>query len=172
MDKKDFEKLKAEEKEHLRKIRELKRKLKGAQTTLKAKEALREIQDATDTSELDAAMEALSDEALDAEVRLDMAMESAGEQQVVDPELNPEELQAKKADDLVAQMKAALLPQESRRKTESTEQSDATDGTTDALPEKTIGRMSTDEEPEGEPLPEKTIGRMSAPTRDQDSSAE
>ncbi len=170
MDKKDFDRLKEKEKEHLRKVRELKRRLRSAQGALRAKEALRALEQASDMSELDAAVQAVSGEVLDAEVRLDMAMESA-RGGPADTALTPEELRRQKADDLVAQMKAALIPKASgdstARGARTPEDEPAPDA--DSLPDKTIGKIKPEAEEEGSSTPpDKTIGRMTSSVNRED----
>ncbi len=170
MTKEEFERLKEEEKAHLREIKRLKGELRDAERMAKVHRAIGEMTAGLETPELDARTESLQRGAIEAEARLDMALESAGITDPSQPVLSPEEERKLKAEALVAQMKAQMDPSGSRTDTESKQAGSVRSGRPankdGSLPEKTIGRQAAEQEGDpSTPEPEKTIGRGSARRR-------
>lgn len=173
MDRKEFERLKEEEKEHLRAIKKLKGQLREAERVARMHRAVGEVTNSLDTTEIDARIEELERKAIEAEARLDVALESSGMQDASEPVLSPEEERKLKAEALVAQMKASLDPG-AARSPEGEPEATAARRTkeegkeeTPPLPAKTIGRRPAEtEDSSDEKVPEKTIGRVSPRRRE------
>ncbi len=154
MDRKEFERIKQAEKEHLRALKKIKRKLHEAQRMQKLREAMQNIDAAGTSNTYDEMLGKLEQETIEQEVRLDMALEGQEDLPELEPEVDEATLRAQKAAELVRQMKLSMgALDESDEEDEDPEP---------AGPEKTIGRMKPDEEedeiPET-PRAEKTIGR-------------
>ena len=169
MTKEEFERLKEEEKEHLRELRRLKGRVREAERMGKVHRAVGEMAAGLETPELDAQTEALQRGAIEAEARLDLALESAGITDPSQPVLSPEEERKLKAEALIARMKAELGASEGRTGVDRPEARVPGSGqapkTEEGTPEKTIGRHASDQPDPSEPEPEKTIGRGSARRR-------
>ena len=158
MDREEFERMKQAEKEHLRKMRELKQQLRSAQRTARLRQAVEGVTRAGSTPDLDASIEAVQLGAIESEVRLDMALESAESAASVDPVIDEEEARRLRAEALVRQMKAALGPTGLDAPRAETGPSDSAP-TPPAGPDKTLGRAPDAQDSAADDLPEKTIGR-------------
>lgn len=162
MDREEFERMKEAEKEHLRKMKALKEQLRSAQRTARLRQAVDGITRARDTPDLDASIEAVQLGAIESEVRLDMALESAADGEPAEPVVDEEEARRLRAEALVRQMKTALGTPglDAGPSRASSGRSDSTPPSS-AGPDKTIGRTAdTPETPDADELPEKTIGRV------------
>lgn len=151
MDRDEFERLKEEEKAHLRKVRVLKQQLREA----KRKQGLLGALQGLDTSGLDATHEEMlrkvTEKNVTAEARFELAMEAldaAEKQEATREEMARIEAERQKtaAADLVRQMKTQMLGDaaehvEAQQSSEST--ADAVDEAA-APPAKTIGPVSDD----------------------------
>lgn len=155
MDREEFERIKQAEKEHLRKLKQIKGQLRDAQRTARLRQAFEEIKGTLDPSEFDTSLETVQREALESEARLDVALEQAEAADTPDlsPALTEEEARKAAAAALVAEMKASLNPGAAPAE-------DATRAASDEdLPEKTIGRLKPPGAKAEEDVPKKTIGR-------------
>lgn len=169
MTKEEFERLKEEEKAHLREIRRLKGQLREAERTAKMHRAVGEMASSLQTPDLDEQTEILQRRAAEAEARLEVALESHGITDPSQPVLSAEEERKLKAEALIAQMKAQLGAL-AERATPDVPPNEAADSGKEAnggesSPEKTIGRKASSNAAPPEPEPEKTIGRGSARRR-------
>ncbi|MEM8559917.1 MAG: hypothetical protein AAGG50_19040 [Bacteroidota bacterium] len=147
MDKKEFERIKAEEKAHLRKLRALKQQYKGVSRQKKVLDALNAMQRPDLDATYDEAMRGLTEDAALTEARLEIAMENAAEAAPKPEQLTEadrEKLRKAEAAALLRQMKAEMgMPvDDAPASSEATSTRDAeTDASqTDAQPERTIGR--------------------------------
>jgi hypothetical protein len=140
MDREEFERIKNEEKAHLREIRRLKGELSRAQRLRSINDALRGMGTGDLDETHDEFVRKLDIESLTAEARYEMAREAAGEEQPPRPVADIEEdLRKAEAAALVNRMKEDLAQ----------------------------GQAPNDAEPEppaAEPPAEKTIGRMRRPS--------
>ena len=159
MDKDEFERLKAEEKAHLRQLRALKQQHREVQRKKNVLDALGNITrpDLTDTH--DEMRGKVTQAAARQEARLDLAMEDAeaAENARAQREADREALQTAEAEQLVRQMKSDLTAGEVSG-TAASRSAEATPAGSD----KTIGRVPPDsgETPEEDPRESaKTIGR-------------
>ena len=100
----EFNKLKEEEKAHLRQLRDLKQQHRDVQRTASILGALRGMDPSGLTAETDANTDALLRDAITQEARLDLAME--GEAERVQTEADREATRQAQAAELVRQMKA------------------------------------------------------------------
>lgn len=109
MDKDEFERIKAEEKAHLRKLRELKQTHRDVQRKAKIVNAVRGMRNADLEAETDALTEGFYRDAALQEARLDLAMDS---QEALDKaaaaEADKEALAKEEAAALIRQMKAEM----------------------------------------------------------------
>ncbi|MGA7306829.1 MAG: hypothetical protein WBW88_18295 [Rhodothermales bacterium] len=109
MKREDFERLKEEEKNHLREIRALKQKLKEAQRMQRIGRALHDIESAGDLEGFEQSLEEVERKALEQEARLDLAIDSAGSEQSADlPEVDEEALKLARAADFIRRMKVSM----------------------------------------------------------------
>lgn len=164
MDREQYEKLKQAEKEHLRKMKEIKAKLREVE---RQKKLLKAVQGVKPPSELedtyDEMMERLQNETIEGEVKLEMAMDATSETPVRPTPEMEEELEKARARLLVEQMKLEMGGVTSERSAPkgTTEKETSESGSS----EKTIGRQtdrsagSEEAEDETPGEPEKTIGR-------------
>jgi hypothetical protein len=153
MNRDEYERLKEEEKEHLRELKRLRERLREAERTRALRQAVQKVQEDAQSEEFDDALRSVQEETLESEVRMDMALESADA-----GEVDPEEERRLRAEALVRQMKVAMggiEPEEALREVEpESEPEEPTD-------ERTIGKPPRrSEESISEEEPEKTIGRM------------
>ena len=151
----EFERIKAEEKAHLQKLRALKQQHRDAQRKVSTLKAVQGLRDEALEAETDALTETLLRGAATSEARFELATEGAAE--AARQEADAEALRQAEAAALVEQLKAAA----GDRSAPDAPRDDA--GTpvpgTDAAAPKTIGRTRTDadEAPAGRGA--KTIGR-------------
>lgn len=153
MDKDEFERIKAEEKAHLRKLRELKQTHRDAQRKAQIVNAVRGMRNAELESEIDAQTEGFYRDAAHQEARLDLALEGRAPVTGNADEVDKAELAKAEAEALIRQMKAEMGERPSSPETRPS-----------ASPtgEKSIGRTPP---PEEEPPPSsstrdaKSIGR-------------
>lgn len=109
MKREDFERLKEEEKNHLREIRALKQKLKEAQRMQRIGRALHDIESAGDLEGFEQSLEEVERKALEQEARLDLAIDSAGSEQSADlPAVDEEALKLARAADFIRRMKVSM----------------------------------------------------------------
>lgn len=150
MKREEFERLKEEEKKHLREIRDLKQKLKAAQRIQRIGSALTEIERAGELEGFDISLEEVQRKAAEQETRLDLAVDSADP---IDPvEMQPideETLQKARAAEFIKRMKVSMEDPGDRAEA-------AQVGTRDQPPERKSSKPA-DEPPVDF---EKTIGRM------------
>lgn len=154
MDKEEFERLKAEEKAHLRKLRELKQTHRDVQRKASSINALNAMRNQALEDETDALTEGLQRDAALQEARLDLALEGQAPQTGTPSDIDREELAKAEAEALVRQMKAAMGGGDAPAAPESS--------TTPSAPSsaKTIGRTPlSDDEPPPADRDAKTIGR-------------
>lgn len=111
MKREDFERLKEEEKEHLREIRKLKERLREAKRMRSIGEALHDVKAAGSTEDLEEALTQLELEVLESEARLEMALEADPEKLdsgIRDPEELEADLSKERAAELVRHMKISM----------------------------------------------------------------
>ena len=150
MKREEFERLKEEEKKHLREIRDLKQKLKAAQRIQRIGRALTEIEQAGELEGFDISLEEVQRKAAEQEARLDLVVDSADP---IDPlEIQPiddEALQKARAAEFIERLKVSMEDPGDRAET-------AQARTPDQQQERKVSG------PAGEPSVdfEKTIGRM------------
>lgn len=152
MDRDEFERIKAAEKEHLRKVRALKQQLGEAQRQKRLADAVQAMDTEALGSAFDEALREVQMESALSEARLDVAMEGAADRERAEKErLDREQFEADRrkaaADDLVRQMKEEMAASKSDGRPDSAspaskpDSGEATENTPrpDA-PHKTIGR--------------------------------
>jgi len=151
MKREDFERLKEEEKKHLREIRALKQRLKEAQRMQRIGRALHDLESAGDLEGFERSLEDVERRALEQEARLDMAIESAGSEPPTElPEVDEEALKLARAADFIRRMKVSLAEGEPAPEPAAPTVDDGTREEGADLPsdeesedfEKTIGRMT------------------------------
>jgi phage shock protein A len=149
MKREDFERLKEDEKKHLREIRALKQRLKEAQRMQRIGRAMHDVQSAGDLDGFEASLEELERKALEQEARLDMAIDSSDTRGTAElPEPDEEALKLARAAAFVQRMKVSMGEKPEIEETKSPSQSGANEKE---------GAPSDSEEPGDF---EKTIGRM------------
>jgi len=146
----EYERLKEAEKEHLRKMRQLKRAVHELERQKKVSRAVRDMTEEPRRllDEQEELVDRIAMEAAHSEARLDIALESAdqkaeSEPALPTPEESDEELRRARARELVRRMQAGDAPEPSRSE-----------------PAKQAPEASGGEKPDRPPLPDKTIGRM------------
>ena len=145
----EFERLKAEEKAHLRKLRALKQQHRDVKRKASTLDALGTMRDAGLEAETDAMTEKLMRGAATQEARLDLAMEDEAAR--AKAEADAETLRQAQAADLVASLKAQA---------QSGSPGDARETRAEQNVPKTIGRATPEPEPPAAPSRDaKTIGR-------------
>ena len=159
MDKEEFERLKAEEKAHLRKLRELKQTHRDVQRKASSVNALNAMRNKALEDETDALTDGLMRNAALQEARLDLSLEN--EKAAAAEEADREDLAKAQAEALVQQMKAAMG--ETASETPAPTKPPASGTPAPPAEGKTIGRTPP---PADEPSPTadrgaKTIGRRS-----------
>jgi hypothetical protein len=193
MNRDEFERLKNEEKAHLRKVRALKQQLREANR----KKGLLNALEGLDTSGLDSTheemLQKLTEKNITSEARFELAMDTlddAAKQEAAREEMARLEADRTKSDaaDLVRQMKAQMLGDaaehvEAQRGDAATDAAPAEQEEAAAAPTKTIGPVgeSADDtdapEPTGKPAPDapessappaRTIGRFGRDDRGRD----
>lgn len=170
----EFERLKEEEKAHLRELRELKNTVRSLRKRQAVNRALNEMTGGPDAQrdvhrEM---LEKLDRETAIQEARLDMAMENAAAEADPEPELSEEALVEARARALLQQLKQQMggAPDADAAAPEAEKTigrpTDAAAAPTLEAPEKTLGRPTPEARPpDDDPTPpnppsEKTIGRM------------
>ena len=157
MNKDEFERLKAEEKAHLQKLRQLKQQHRDAQRTASTAKALGAIADRTASDKLDAATDKLMRDAAQAEARFDLALEGDAPVTGNASDLDREDLAKAEAEALVRQMKVEMGD---RTDTSATEAARAAGEPAAPDAAKTIGRAPLPSEPPPAAADDaKTIGR-------------
>lgn len=154
MKREEFERLKEEEKKHLREMRDLKQKLREAQRLRRIGNALHDIERAGDLEGFDLSLEEVQRKAAEQEARLDLAVDSASPADQIDlPPLDEEALQKARAAEFIQRMKVSMGDSSASEKTgqiqdapkESEEPKRAERSEEEEAPsdfEKTIGRMT------------------------------
>ena len=161
MDKEEFERIKAEEKAHLRQLRQLKQTHRGAQRMASSAEALRKMRNEALEAETDAMTDKLLHDAAHAEARFELATEGYAPQTGNAEEVDREDLAKAEAEALVRQMKAAMgggsesIEEKAQNAADPAAPASAPSGA------KTIGRTPpAEDEPSADPdKGAKTIGR-------------
>ena len=108
MDPNEFERLKAEEKAHLRKLRDLKQTYRGLQSKKSTADALGQIQNRDLTDETARLTEEMLRESAQQEARMELALEGQAPQTGAAEDLDREDLARAEAEALVKQMKASM----------------------------------------------------------------
>ncbi|MFV1980393.1 MAG: hypothetical protein ACC655_04500, partial [Rhodothermia bacterium] len=111
MKREDFERLKEEEKAHLREIQKLKRRLREAERVRSIGKALSDVESAGSMDQLDEALKKVKLEALEGEAKLDIALDSSLEATGAlksDPAEMEAELSKARAAELVKHMKISM----------------------------------------------------------------
>ncbi|MEO1075173.1 MAG: hypothetical protein AAFX41_04295 [Bacteroidota bacterium] len=147
MDKKEFERIKAEEKEHLRKLRALKQQHRGVSRQKKVLDALNAMQRPDLDATYEEAMRGLTEDAAMTEARLEIAMEDSqarAPQPEALTEADREKLRKDEAAALIRQMKAEMGTPSS----EMTPAAEPSDEASSNPAERTIGRSSVPARPE------------------------
>ena len=151
MKREEFERLKEEEKKHLREIRDLKQKLKAAQRIQRIGRALTEIEQAGKLEGFDISLEEVQRKAAEQEARLDLVVENAGPIDPVEIEpIDEEALQKARAAEFIKRMKVSMedpgdQAETAQARTPDQPQERKASGPVDEPPvdfEKTIGRMT------------------------------
>lgn len=150
MKREEFERLKEEEKKHLRDIRDLKQKLKAAQRIQRIGKALNEIEHAGELEGFDISLEEVQRKAAEQEARLDLAVDSTG---LIDPvEIQPideDALQKARAAEFIKRMKVSIEDPGNRAETAKA-----------GAPDQPQERKASERADEPQVDFEKTIGRM------------
>lgn len=157
MDKNEFERLKAEEKAHLQRLRDLKRTHRDAQRTASTANALNAMRNEALESETDEMTDRLLRDAALAEARFDLATEGDAPQTGTATEVDRADLARAEAEALVRQMKAQM----GGGSPSSVEAAHAAKAPSAPASAKTIGRTPppADEPPPAGDAGAKTIGR-------------
>ncbi len=108
MDKNEFERIKAEEKAHLQKLRQLKQTHRDAQRTASTAKALNAMRNPGLEAELDAGTDKLMRDAAQAEARLDVALDGHAPVTGNADDVDRETLAKAEAEALVRQMKIQM----------------------------------------------------------------
>ena len=108
MDKEEFERIKAEEKAHLRKLRELKQTHRDVQRKAKIVNAVRGMRNPELEAETDALTDGFYRDAAHQEARLDLALDSQDLDKAAAAEADKEALAKEEAAALIRQMKAEM----------------------------------------------------------------
>ena len=177
MKREDFERLKAEEKAHLREIQKLKRRLREAERVRSIGKALSDVEAAGSMDQLDEALTKVKLEALEGEAKLDLAIDSSlGEAAAKsDPAEMEAELSKARAAELVRHMKISMGLEE-RDPRQSGSSGPTLIREADSSGRKSVGRApregsDSDSDSDGtdasetDPIAQKTIGRMGTMNR-------
>lgn len=160
MDNDEFERLKAEEKAHLRKLRELKQTHRDVQRKASSVNALKAMRNAELEDETDALTDRLLRDATLQEARLDLALEGRAPQTGNADEVDRAALAKAEAEALVRQMKAAMGGGATPATPPSERPTPPPAAPADPASGKTIGRTPPpDEPPPAADRGAKTIGR-------------
>jgi hypothetical protein len=161
MDRAEFERIKEEEKQHLREIMGLKKKLGEVQQKAKIFNALKGVGLSEESQNTyDEMMERLTRSNIESEARMDVALENAGIAPVSTatpqvPQVSEEEMQKLRAAELVKQMKlemgGPMMPSNATATTSS-----------DASLDRTIGKMPKPATEDADDEAENTSGNVSA----------
>lgn len=108
MDPNEFERLKAEEKAHLRKLRDLKQTYRGLQSKKSSVDALNAMDSRDLTDETDRLTKDMLREAAQQEARMELALEGQAPQTGAAEDLDREDLAKAEAEALVKQMRASM----------------------------------------------------------------
>jgi hypothetical protein len=153
MKREDFERLKEEEKKHLREIRELKQKLREAQRLQRIGRAMHDIEHSGELEGFDRSLEEVQRSAAEQEARMELAAQAAAPVEPLDvPEIDEETLQKARAADFIRQMKMSMGKGERLNPAEP--------APSDAVEEEKGEEDSPEQRSEEESGPDKTIGRM------------
>ena len=158
----EFERLKNEEKEHLRKLRALKNQHREVQRKTSILGALRGMRNPDLEADTDSRTEDLFRDAATQEARLDLALESdAASQQAAQDEADLEQIRKAKAEEMIRQMKAGMGEPPSTL--DAPQAANRTPGAPAPSGPKTIGRTppAPDAPPDAPSRDAKTIGRSS-----------
>lgn len=149
MKREEFERLKEEEKKHLREIRALKQRLKEAQRLQRIGKALQDVRSSGESEAFDESLTEVQRRAAEQEARLELAIDSAAGESPADiPEVDEEALKAARAADFIRQMKVSMGDDQSTSQPPATQpakeagESESSDESDEADFEKTIGRMN------------------------------
>lgn len=148
----EFEKLKAEEKAHLRQLRDLKQKHREVSRKTSILGALKNMRNADLEADTEARTDEMMRDAVTQEARLDLAMEGEAAREKADADA--EALRQAEAAELVRQLKAESGARLDESQTRT--------GASSAAPERTIGRTpppATPDAPATPPRGAKTLGR-------------
>ncbi len=156
MDKDEFERLKADEKAHLQKLRALKQQHRDVQRKASSINALNAMRNKTLEDETDALTEGFQRDAALQEARLDLALDGQAPQ-TGPTDVDREAIAKAEAEALVRQMKAAMGGDDAPAAPESGTQPAPSPSA------KTIGRTRSDETPSVADKDAKTIGRRRDP---------
>ena len=158
MDKDEFERIKAEEKAHLRQLRQLKQTHRGAQRVASTADALNKMRNPELEAETDAMTDRLMRDAALAEARFELATEGHAPVTGNADEVDREALAKAEAEALVRQMKAQMGGGSEPTATEAAQAASEPSAPASA---KTIGRTPppAEEEPPPAARGAKTIGR-------------
>ncbi|HET6566687.1 MAG TPA: hypothetical protein VFG50_01910 [Rhodothermales bacterium] len=167
MTQEEFDRLKEDEKAHLRKLKELKQALFGAQRVASSRQALEDMSTGSQNviDEHAQLVDRLSQDAALSEARMDMALSAEGERANAEKiEEMEEDLRKARAQDLIRRMREQMASEDAGASAGPAPAQDAPEKERSPV-EKTIGRRA--EQPESSPeaaetknQPEKTIGRM------------
>ncbi len=158
MDKDEFERIKAEEKAHLQKLRQLKQTHRDAQRTASTARALGAMRNTALESETDEMTDRLMRDAAQAEARLDVALEGHAPVTGNADDVDREDLAKAEAEALVRQMKMQMGGGGDPSSVDAAQAASEPSAPASA---KTIGRMPppADDPPEVGDAGAKTIGR-------------
>lgn len=157
MDKSEFERIKAEEKAHLQKLRQLKQTHRQAKRTASTLGALNSMRDANLEAETDAMTDKLMTDAARAEARFDLALEGHAPVTGNADALDREALAKAEAEALVRQMKIEMG---GASEVSATEAAQAAASPSAPASAKTIGRTPPPaDEPPAADRGDKSIGR-------------
>ncbi|WP_420456460.1 hypothetical protein [Rubrivirga sp.] len=156
MDKNEFERLKAEEKAHLQKLRQLKQTHRDAQRTASTANALNAMRNPALEAETDEMTDRLMRDAAHAEARLDLALEGHAPVTGNADEVDRETLAKAEAENLVRQMKVQMGATDDPSAVDAAQASSEPSAPASA---KTIGRTPPADDPPPVARGDKSIGR-------------
>ena len=175
MKREDFERLKAEEKAHLREIQKLKRRLREVERVRSIGKALSDVEAAGSMDQLDEALTKVKLEVLEGEAKLDVAIDSSlgGAAAQSDPAEMEADLSKARAAELVRHMKISMGLEE-RDSGRSGSSGPSLIPEADSSGGKSVGRAPREGSDSGsdgndasetDPIAQKTIGRMGTMNR-------
>ena len=164
MDKEEFERLKAEEKAHLRQLRDLKQQHRDVQRKASSVNALNAMRNRALEDETDALTDGLQRDAALQEARLDLALEGRAPQTGNVDDVDREALAKAEAEALVKQMKASMGgPAAGPSPNEAIDPLQNPDGPVVENPQRPHGQRPADPTGDIPALEDKTIGRPPPP---------